>query len=215
MTSEESLDAGEFSPWLDSILGALDGERGSDVPCRSCTACCTSSQFVHIEPDERETLAHIPAEMLFPAPKLPRGHLVMGYDENGHCPMLIEGRCSIYVYRPRTCRVYDCRVFAASGQGIDDPGKDSIASQVRRWEFLFPSGEDRVAYESVRAAADFLCEHAAEIGGGTTAIGPAERSVLAVQLHDLFLDRNGDPGASTVTTPGINAVRVELRRRAG
>ena len=39
-------------------------------PCRAvtCTACCTSSQFVHIEPDETDTLAHIPAALRFPAP---------------------------------------------------------------------------------------------------------------------------------------------------
>jgi len=215
VTSEESLDAGKFSPWLTSILGALDGGHGSDVPCGTCTACCTSSQFVHIEPDEQETLAHIPDEVLFPAPKLPQGHLVMGYDENGHCPMLIGGRCSIYAYRPRTCRVYDCRVFAASGLGIGDSGKDLIASRVSRWEFQFPSEEDRMDYESVRAAAGYLRDHAAEIGGGTAAMSPAQHSLLAVQLHGLFLDGTGDAGESSVTTPEINAVRVELRRRAG
>ena len=38
----------------------------SDVPCNGCTACCRSSQFVHVGPDEADTLAHIPAELLFP-----------------------------------------------------------------------------------------------------------------------------------------------------
>ena len=95
------------------------GSGGSDVPCGTCTACCTSSQFVHIEPDERDALAHIPAELLFPAPGRPRGHVLLGYDERGHCPMLVDGACSIYAHRPRTCRTYDCRVFAAAGV---DPG---------------------------------------------------------------------------------------------
>ena len=62
------------------------------MPCGTCTACCTSSQFVHIGPDEVDTLAHIPAELLFPAPRMPKGHVLLGYDERGHCPMLIDER---------------------------------------------------------------------------------------------------------------------------
>ena len=72
MESEESeLAAGDFSSWMTEMQGAIRGERGSDVPCGGCTACCTSSQFVHIEPDETDTLAHIPAALLFPAPSGP------------------------------------------------------------------------------------------------------------------------------------------------
>src|SRR5437868_3481590 len=102
-SEDEGLAAGDFSSWVRGMLGALRGEHGSDVPCGACTACCTSSQFVHVEPDETDTLSRIPAELLFPAPRLPRGHMLMGYDERGHCPMLIEGKCSIYEHRPRTC----------------------------------------------------------------------------------------------------------------
>jgi uncharacterized protein len=76
--------AGRFSAWL--------GQIGADVPCGTCTACCTSSQFVHIEPDEAETLARIPRALLFPAPGRPKGHVLMGYDERGHCPMFVDGR---------------------------------------------------------------------------------------------------------------------------
>ena len=60
---------------------ALRGEASSDVACGYCTACCTSSQFVHIGPEEASTLAHIPSELLFAAPRLPKGHLVLGYDQ--------------------------------------------------------------------------------------------------------------------------------------
>src|SRR4051794_37734314 len=120
VTEDEPLAAGRFSPWLTGMRGALRGEGGSDVPCGGCTACCRSSQFVHIGPDEVETLAHIPTELLFPAPRLPRGHLLLGYDERGHCPMLVDDKCSIYEHRPRTCRTYDCRVFPAAGVEIDD-----------------------------------------------------------------------------------------------
>src|SRR5689334_17144730 len=120
-----------FAEWLAETQAAIRGEREAVVPCGECTACCTSSQFVHVAPDETDALAHIPDEVLFAAPGFPPGHVLMGYDENGHCPMFVDGRCAIYAHRPRTCRTYDCRVFAAAGIEPDAP---AIAAQVRRWE---------------------------------------------------------------------------------
>src|SRR5689334_12051664 len=102
------------------MTSALAGEGASDVPCGACTACCTASQFVHIGPDEADALAHIPAELLFPAPGLPRGHVLLGYDEHGRCPMLVDDGCSIYAHRPQTCRTYDCRVLPAAGVAADE-----------------------------------------------------------------------------------------------
>ena len=187
------------------MQGALRGEHGSDVPCGSCTACCTSSQFVHIEPDEADTLAHIPAELLFPAPLMPLGHVLMGYDERGHCPMLIDGKCSIYEHRPRTCRVYDCRVFPAAGVAIDDPDKALIDRQAQRWRFSYPSEDDRIRHDVVRAAATFLGEHATVVFDGAGAPNATQLAVLAVELHDAFLGGEPDP----------HEVRVELSRRRG
>lgn len=112
------------------------------MPCGDCTACCTSSQFIHIAPDETETLGHIPDELLFDAPGFPAGHVVLGYDENGHCPMLVDGACSIYAHRPRTCRTYDCRIFPATGIDLGDevtgrsatvsPPPATVAAEVMR-----------------------------------------------------------------------------------
>jgi Fe-S-cluster containining protein len=147
---ESALSAGAFSAWLNDAQAAIRGERGADVPCDGCTACCTSSQFVHIEPDETDTLAHIPRQLLFPAPQLPRGHVLLGYDEHGHCPMLVAGRCSIYEHRPRTCRTYDCRVFPAAGLDADQP---AIAQRARRWRFTYAEPADRDRHGEVQAAA--------------------------------------------------------------
>ncbi len=130
-SDDQDLDAGPFSPWLNEVLGAIRGEHGSDVPCNGCTACCTSSQFIHIEPDEDDTLSCIPPELLFPAPRLPRGHVLLGYDEHGHCPMLVDDHCSIYEHRPRTCRTYDCRIFPAAGLTIDESDKVLINRQAQ------------------------------------------------------------------------------------
>ena len=148
------LPAGDFASWLSAMQAALRGEADADVPCGGCTACCTAAQFVPIGPDETDTLAHIPAELLFPAPRLPRGHVLLGYDERGHCPMLVDGCCSIYEHRPRTCRIYDCRIFAATGLAPDDgdTAKAPIAAQVSRWEFTFPTAADHHRHAALQSA---------------------------------------------------------------
>jgi hypothetical protein len=192
MSGESDLAAGEFSSWLIGLQGALRGERGSDVPCGGCTACCTSSQFVHIGPDETDTLSHIPAELLFPAPGLPPGHVVLGYNERGHCPMLIDNQCSIYEHRPTTCRTYDCRIFAAAGLGLDDEDKVLIARQARRWRFSFPTRADRRRHDAVRAAATFLDEHRGLLPEGAAPTNATQLAVRAVEIHDAFLEPGED-----------------------
>jgi uncharacterized protein len=200
----DDLPAGEFSTWLVEIQGAIRGEHGSDVPCGTCTACCTSSQFVHIAPDETDALAHIPAQLLFPAPRLPRGHVLMGYDEHGRCPMLIENKCSIYAHRPRTCRTYDCRVFPATGLDVaDDESKQLIAEQSKRWKFSFPAERDTVGRDAVRAAVAYLHEHREALPDGAMP-PPTRLAVMALEVHDEFID-GGEPDPQ--------AVRVRLSTR--
>jgi Fe-S-cluster containining protein len=179
---DDSLPAGPFSPWLGDMRVALKRGLDMDVACGTCTACCTSSQFVHIEPDETDTLAHVPKELLAPAPLLPKGHLVIGYDERGHCPMLVDNKCSIYEHRPRTCRTYDCRVFEAAGVAVDDEDSPAIAERARRWRFDLPSAEDAADIDAVRSAAAFLKQDA---GGDMDSTAAA---VLALEVYDLFLD---------------------------
>jgi uncharacterized protein len=178
-------ESADFAAWLRGMLAALSGRAESDVPCGTCTACCRSAQFVHIGPDEVDTLAHVPGELLFPAPRMPRGHKVLGYDERGWCPMLrassdrgdTRPTCSIYEHRPRACRVYDCRVFAAAGIEPDQP---AVAGRTRDWTFSGGADEHR----AVRAAAAFLAAHPELIPTD----GPtAQRAIAAIELHDLFL----------------------------
>jgi len=144
---DETIDAGRFSLWLAELDQSLRGDADIDVPCGACTACCTSSQFVHIAPDETDTLARVPVELRFPAPGLPKGHVVLGYDERGRCPMLVDDACSIYEHRPRTCRTYDCRVFAATG--VQPEGQPTIAARVARWAF---DVDDLARWDTVHSA---------------------------------------------------------------
>jgi Fe-S-cluster containining protein len=185
-TIEGDLPAVDFGRWLTEIEGALRGEHGTDVPCGSCTACCTSSQFIHIGPEETDALAHIPTEMLFPAPRLPRGHVLLGYDERGHCPMLVEGACSIYEHRPRTCRTYDCRIFPATGVEVA-PSQPAIGAQARRWVFEHPTSADDEQHRAVVAAAQFLREHGRELPVDIAPVTATQAAVLAIEVHESFM----------------------------
>jgi len=51
VSDDRDLAAGDFSSWIDEMQAAIRDEGHSDVPCNGCTACCRSSQFVHIGPD--------------------------------------------------------------------------------------------------------------------------------------------------------------------
>jgi hypothetical protein len=220
LPEDAELEAGDFSAWLAGMQAAIRGDGESNVPCAGCTACCTASQFVHIGPDERDTLAYIPAELLFPAPGLPRGHVVLGYDQRGHCPMLIDNQCSIYEHRPRTCRTYDCRVFPAAAVELRGSRTSPIARRARRWRFSYPKRSDLAEHEATRAAGAFLVEHRERLPDVARPITETQLAVLAVEIHDLFLRRSSGTESDTDTdddadypvTPTPEAVYDEVTR---
>jgi Fe-S-cluster containining protein len=152
-SDESPIAAGSFGAWTQELAAAIRGEGEADVACGTCTACCRSAQFILIGPDETDALAHIAADLLFAAPRMPKGHVLMGYDEHGRCPMLSDTGCTIYEHRPRTCRTYDCRVFPAAGVFPDEPEKADIATRSRRWEFSYADPADRQLHADVQAEA--------------------------------------------------------------
>ena len=210
--NDEPLPGGDFSAWMTQVLAAIRGEGASEVPCGSCTACCTASQFIHIGPDETDTLSHIDPSLVFPAPGLPRGHVVLGYDERGRCPMLIDSKCSIYEHRPQTCRTYDCRIFPAVGLQPDEPGKAGIAAQAKRWRFSHPTEGERTQHAAVRAAAVFIRRHADSLPAAAAPANTTQLAVSAIEVHDAFIEHDQNGGTSIIDPP-IEAVRVELTRR--
>jgi uncharacterized protein len=154
--SIQDLPAGDFSAWLGQIRHAQDSSIiETTVSCGECNACCRSSLFIHIKPDEKETLGRIPKRLLFPAPGLPPGHVLMGYDENGKCPMLQNNGCSIYDSRPQTCRQFDCRIFSATGVEMSATAQASIVEQARRWRFAYPSEVDRAESSALLHPSNF------------------------------------------------------------
>lgn len=121
-------------------------EEGTEVPCGGCNACQRSSCFIHIGPGETEASSRIPRELLFAAPGLPKGNMVLNYGERDRCPMLIGDKCSIYQHRPLICRAHDRRAFAAAGIAAGEADKALI------WRFNCPERRDRAEQAAVRAA---------------------------------------------------------------
>jgi uncharacterized protein len=207
----DELVAGEFAAWLAAMRRALRHVADSDVPCGDCCACCSTSHFVHIGPDERETLVRVPRQLVFPAPGMPAGHVLLPYDEHGRCPLLDgRGRCSIYAHRPLTCRTYDCRVFAAAGIDAD---REAITRRARRWLFSCPAPGDAAQLAAVRAAARWIPAHAAAFPGGAVPDDPADLAVLAVRVADVFLP--GGPASDGADDASIAAAVVRAADEGG
>lgn len=212
-SDQQDLPAGGFSAWLEKTRAALATGTGTDVPCGDCNACCRSSYFIHVRPEDSQALARIPEALLFPAPGLPEGHRVMGFDENGHCPMLVADACSIYDHRPMTCRAYDCRVFPAAGIAAEKDGKVVITQRTKRWRFDYPSEHDRTQHAAVQAAARFLHERA-ELFDGELPTNSTQLAVLAIKVHDVFLqihEEHGNSGRLPADVEVVGAVRRALR----
>jgi uncharacterized protein len=202
MKFDRFLDAGDFTTWKREMKSAIRGEGESDVACGTCTACCTSSQFIHIAPNETNALAHIPKKLLFPAPNMANGHVILGYDKQGHCPMLVNNECSIYEHRPRTCRVYDCRIFAAADVAVEEPDKQLIATQAVRWQFRHANESARVEHEATKAAAHFIRAHRNELHRRPTTA--TQLAVLAFEIHGLFYTTN-EAGVRSRVEPSVDA----------
>ncbi|MCZ6617861.1 MAG: YkgJ family cysteine cluster protein [Gammaproteobacteria bacterium] len=209
VADQQELPAGTFSSWLGRTRAALAGENGSEVPCGDCTACCRSSYFIHIRPEETETLARIPEELLFAAPGQPEGTVLLGYDEQGCCPMLVDDKCTIYRHRPMTCRSYDCRVFTAAGISADD--KALITRHTQRWKFDYAGVRDRRQHLAVQRAAKFLSDHAKSFTGKFPG-NPTQLAILAIEVHDVFLRCDDATETQPVVLEVVSAVNELLEQ---
>ena len=210
VAEQQGLPAGRFSSWLRRTRSAQQKEDGADVPCGECTACCTSSYFIHIRPEETQTLSRVPRELLFPAPGLPKGNVLLGYAENGHCPMLIDDTCSIYEHRPLTCRNYDCRVFAAAGMTAGDEDKALITQRIQRWKFSYPTKRDRHQHAALQAAARFLRERAECFPAGFVPSNATQLAILAIKVYDVFLKYTDESGKTGRVPPDLEVAKAVI-----
>ena len=96
-------------------LTSIDsGAPISDVPCGSCTRCC-EILTPFLTPEEvssgRYPLSLIQPDknMILENPNVGPLAAMFKKSPTGGCSMFIDGQCSIYDHRPRSCRQFDCR----------------------------------------------------------------------------------------------------------
>jgi Fe-S-cluster containining protein len=113
--------------------------------------------------------------------------------------MLVDGLCSIYEHRPRACRTYDCRVFAATGIAVD-PGKPLLAQRVAQWTFATPTEVDEALDVALHRAAAYLRKHADDLAraGSDLPMDPTQIAVLTIEIHGLFIEGVDDPDLAQV-----------------
>lgn len=206
------LPAGEFSAWLESMNLAIELGGTTDVPCGECNACCKGSYFIHVDPSESVSLAAIGESLLFPAPGRPEGHRLLGFDESGTCPMLEEDRCSIYTSRPRTCRTYDCRIFAATGIAEHGADKSAITEQARRWRFDYAEETAREKHRALIAGAAFLAggEHDLD---DLLPPNVTQLAMLVVRLNRTLIEIYSQSGGEIASaTAAMGRLRAEIER---
>jgi Fe-S-cluster containining protein len=184
----QEIPAGPFGAWLAAMQACLHGDAGTDVPCGDCVGCCVSSYFIPVRPQDKGALARIPPELLMRTRHNGDTNVVLGYRDDGTCPMLAGGKCTIYADRPQTCRDYDCRIFAAAGIDAGGTDKEVINRRVRAWRFVFEDEAARRAYDAIRTAASFIRDKKARFPGGRAPSSPTGIAVLALKAHEVFLD---------------------------
>ena len=202
------LDAGSFAQWLEAMRGVLRGERDAQVPCGECVGCCVSFYPIPLRPADSVALAHVPAAYLH-LPTSQGGLAWMGYRPDGTCPMLDCGGCTIYVNRPRTCRDYDCRIYAAAGL-LPDGDRPIIRQRVQQWRFGFDSPADRLAADAVERAAWFIRHRALDFPPSMRAGSATAAAVLALKCHEIFVENSlpeSDEAALALVGRVIDAVR--------
>lgn len=142
--------------------------------------------LVHIAPDETQALQRIPRALLIPSPGRAKGHMLMAHNDKGHCPMLVEDQCTVYPHRPQTCRIYDCRIFAATGIAVDAKTQPDIAQRVKQWVFTYDSDKSRIQHATVKTAATFLQKNRHLFPLGSLPTQLAHLAALALRVYKVF-----------------------------
>jgi hypothetical protein len=201
-------DAGPFGAWLERTLALLRGQGEADVPCGTCTGCCTSSYYIRIRPRDRPAVAAFAQSYLVTPPGITPGDALMGWRHDGTCPALESGSCTIYAHRPMTCRDYDCRVFAVAGIDAGDERKAVINARVRAWRFSFADDAERRAFAAIRRAAGFIRRHGDRFPAGFAPTAPTGIAVLAMKIYPVFMAEDPDADPDTQAREALAAARA-------
>jgi uncharacterized protein len=202
LPSEARIDAGNFLAWLDAMQAVLRGAQDADVPCGDCVGCCVSSYPIPLRVTDEAARAAVPEQHLI-GPANPGEKWLMGFRDDGSCPFLVERACTIYAQRPRTCRDYDCRIYAAAGV-MPDGERPVIERRVRAWQFRFPTEKDQQGAAAVAKAAEFIRSRRELFPAAMRAGSATAAAVMAIKSYALFLA----PPASTDELRGAQIIEA-------
>lgn len=127
---------GSLSTYLRHASKISIANPDSHTPCGSCDTCCHSVfDKLGLTPEEQTRF----------------GVEYFDMTETGRCPHMGENGCEIYEQRPLTCRMFDCRFFAACDiarvevGGIPALPNAQINELAGKWAFKPLTDEDRLA----------------------------------------------------------------------
>ena len=129
----------------------------AQVPCGGCRECCWFPR-VDVDPNQEspERLAKLDLE-----------HDAEGYflrkRADGACIHLRENGCTVYEYRPHSCREFDCRRLTLTGTGI----KFGHGHVTPVWEFPASHPEDQAILLAFRIGAAQAIKEDEKVDSGT------------------------------------------------
>lgn len=96
-----------------NLTSIVSDEPEENVPCGTCTLCCEKLS-PYLSPEEVASGLY-PLSLIQPTEEQIKqnpniGPIVSLYrKKEGGCGMFVDGKCSIYDIRPKSCRQFDCR----------------------------------------------------------------------------------------------------------
>jgi len=205
-----SVAAGEFGQWLAQMQAALRGQGGTDVPCGDCRGCCVSGYPIVLRKGDAEVAQRVSPQFLAQA----NGLQYMTARDDGTCPMLRDGNCSVYAQRPQTCRDYDCRVFAAGGVLPGGSQRQVITQRVQAWRFDYADEAAQQAHAAVQAAAAFITRVAGTPVAPQWPRAPTGVAVLALKCWPLFLPDADAPATDAQLATDVAAAASQFDQGA-
>jgi hypothetical protein len=152
------------------------GGASAVVDCGACTLCCREPQHIELTP----------AELASPVLRHDGKYLLR--QPNGSCTHLIDGRCTVYDQRPRSCRAFDCRALAVamckarSAPGVTRAGYSRVAPPCDAEDIAYATGVHRKLLQLVaqRPGVDAVDAGYAAAGVSESEIALARRELLAM-----------------------------------
>lgn len=124
--------AGSPRAFMADTARRLAAGAPAEVPCNGCNACC-HHETINVDPADEppESIAHLSLEPNPHADQVythPDGRttkcapLRLRHQDDGACIHLGPTGCTVYEYRPRSCRNFDCRVASLGCHQVSFPG---------------------------------------------------------------------------------------------